>query len=104
MDFSKQSNNTNPNTTINSDSSDSENAIEILVESRGRKATTYVTGLTGNKSELKKVAKHLKNKCHCNGCYKDGKITLTGNHLSIVKEFLIASGTSESDISVVGGN
>ena len=101
MDFSKQSNIDNDS---NSDLEDT--GIEILIERRGRKATTYVTGLIGTKSDLKKVAKHLKNKCHCNGCYKekDNKITLTGNHLDIVKSYLVSSGTLESDITVVGGN
>lgn len=100
MDFSKKSNDRH-----NDSGSDSEDTgITILIESRGRRATTYVTGLKGTKSELKKVAKYFKNKCHCNGCYKDNKITLTGNHLDIVRDFLVSNGTPESDITVVGGN
>ncbi len=75
----------------------------IWIERRGRKATTYITGLKGSDSEQKKLAKALKHHCHCNGCFKSGKFTFTGDHKEIMIEFLVNKyGVNRDDIKSSG--
>ena len=75
----------------------------VWIERRGRKATTYITGLKGTDSELKKLAKALKHHCHCNGCFKAGKFTFTGDNKTMIIDFLVNKfGIDRDDITSSG--
>lgn len=63
---SSNDNSANNNTDIS-------NNIEIIVESRGRKKNTYLTGWINDTSVLKEHLKKLKREIGCNGSVKTSK-------------------------------
>ena len=83
-------------------------SILIVVDRRGRKQNTYISGWNKEVQELKTHLKNLKKNLACNGSVKehliDGEnkivIRIQGNHLVKIKEYLIDNGVTESNISV----
>jgi translation initiation factor 1 len=55
---------------------------------RGGKAVTIVKGLPLSGTELKSLAKELKQKCGVGGALKDGNIEIQGDQRNILKEEL----------------
>ncbi|MBO5661434.1 MAG: translation initiation factor [Tidjanibacter sp.] len=68
--------------------------LRVWIESnhRGGKTATVVKGFVGSESDLKELAKELKNRCGVGGSAKDGEIIIQGNHRERVVELLIAKG------------
>ena len=72
--------------------------LEIIVESRGRKKNTYLTGWLNDKDKLKEHLKKLKRKIGCNGSVKkmnkeDNKFIfhLQGDRKDLLFEYLTNS-------------
>jgi translation initiation factor 1 len=61
-----------------------------------RKVVTIISGLDPKITDVKSLAKTLKNKLACGGTYEDGKIELQGEHVDKAKKILKDSGFSES--------
>lgn len=77
----------------------SEQKITIsTVSRRYGKITTLVSGFDKN-FDIKRTAKHLKEKLACGGTVKDNIIELQGNHKKQVKQLLIKLGFAENSIS-----
>ena len=47
---------------------------------RGGKVVTIIKGFNGDKTDLKKLSKKLKNRINVGGTIKDGDIIIQGNH------------------------
>ena len=64
--------------------------VRLRLETKGRngKGVTTVSGLLLNESELKELAKKLKQKCSCGGSIKDGVIEIQGDHRTLIKATL----------------
>ncbi|MCL5009361.1 MAG: stress response translation initiation inhibitor YciH [Candidatus Parvarchaeota archaeon] len=61
-----------------------------------RKVVTIISGLDPKITNIKSLAKTMKNKLACGGTYDDGSIELQGDHVEKVKKILKESGFSES--------
>ncbi len=61
--------------------------VRIRRETKGRKGkgVTTLTGFSMSESELKILAKQLKQKCSTGGTVKDGMIEIQGDHREILK-------------------
>ncbi len=61
--------------------------VRIRRETKGRKGkgVTTLTGFSMSESELKVLAKQLKQKCSTGGTVKDGMIEIQGDHREILK-------------------
>jgi len=61
--------------------------VRIRRETKGRKGkgVTTLTGFSMSESELKVLAKQLKQKCSTGGTVKDGMIEIHGDHREILK-------------------
>jgi translation initiation factor 1 len=64
--------------------------IKIRLDKRKfGKEVTVIEGLSGNKNELKQLAKKLKSRLATGGTVKEGRIELQGDHRHRVREILI---------------
>ncbi len=61
------------------------------------KIVTIVSGFDKG-TDIKKIAKALKNELACGGTYKDGMIELQGDHTKKIKPILIKLGFEENSI------
>jgi len=78
-----------------------ETRIVVRLEMRRfRKPTTMIEGLNPKRTDLAKIAQHLKSRLACGGTAKDGYILLQGDHRDVVKESLVQLGFNESSIEV----
>jgi translation initiation factor 1 len=61
--------------------------VRIRRETKGRKGkgVTTLSGFSMSESELKVLAKQLKQKCSTGGTVKDGMIEIQGDHREILK-------------------
>lgn len=68
--------------------------VRISRETKGRKGkgVTIITGLPLKPSELKQLARELKNRCGCGGTVKDGTIEIQGDHRDKLFDVLKAKG------------
>lgn len=88
--------------------SDSKNIITISVQKRNeRKCITIISGIDG-KLNLKKMLKYFKKTYNCNGTLiKDEEfgniITLTGNNVDNVSNFLVKENICKSDEIIIKG-
>jgi len=73
---------------------------KIKVYSVKRSYGKWVTIVEGVEKDAKELAKKLKSQLACGGTFKDGRIELQGNHKSKVKEMLVKSGFSATQIEV----
>lgn len=64
------------------------------------KLMTIISGINTKDINAKELAKKLKSELACGGTIKDETIELQGDHRKKVKEILIKSGFSESQIEV----
>ena len=55
---------------------------------RGGKVVTIIKGFDGNKTDLKKLSKKLKNRISVGGTVKDGDIIIQGNHRDKIMDIL----------------
>lgn len=74
--------------------------IVRLETRRFSKPTTVIEGINPKRTDIVKLAKHLKSKLACGGTAKDGYILLQGRHKEQVKERLVGLGFSESSIEI----
>ncbi len=61
-----------------------------------KKVVTIINGLDPKITNVKNLAKTLKNRLACGGTYENGTIELQGDHVDKVKKILKESGFSES--------
>jgi translation initiation factor 1 len=61
------------------DSEEQNLLVRIERKGRGGKVVTIVEGFVGSESDLKDLAKMLKNKCGVGGSQKDGEIIIQGD-------------------------
>lgn len=68
--------------------------VRIQRETKGRKGkgVTLISGLALSGSELKKLAKELKQQCSTGGAVKDGVIEIQGDQRARLKELLNKKG------------
>lgn len=68
--------------------------VRLRRETKGRKGkgVTLVDGVLMTPSELKKLAKELKNKCGTGGTVKDGNIEIQGDHRDLLMDVLTQKG------------
>jgi len=68
--------------------------VRIRRETSGRKGkgVTTISGLEMSDSELKPLAKKLKELCGTGGCIKDGIIEIQGDHREKIRDTLISQG------------
>jgi len=68
--------------------------VRISRETKGRKGkgVTLISGAPGTETEIKKLAKMLKQKCSCGGAVKDGVIEIQGDQRALIKKELEALG------------
>ena len=69
-------------------------SVRVVRETKGRtgKGVTLVTGVPLSASELKLLARELKQKCGTGGTLKDGVIEIQGDHRDTLIELLKAKG------------
>jgi len=67
---------------------------------RFSKPTTMIEGLDPKRTDLAKIAQHMKMKLACGGTAKDGYVLLQGDQRESVKEELIHLGFNKSSIEV----
>ncbi|MGB5324101.1 MAG: stress response translation initiation inhibitor YciH [Pseudomonadales bacterium] len=72
----------------------SDGVVRVSRETKGRKGAgvTIVRGLKVNQSDLKAIAKTLKQQCGSGGTVKDGDIEIQGDHRPQVKAWLEKQG------------
>lgn len=72
----------------------SDGIVRIRRETSGRKGkgVTTIDGLTLSESELKTLAKQLKQACSTGGTVKDGIIEIQGDHREKIRGILIDAG------------
>jgi len=73
---------------------------KIRVERVKRRFGKIVTLVSGIEADLKENAKKLKQALACGGTVKNSVIELQGDHAKKAREFLIAFGFNEENISV----
>ena len=74
--------------------------IKISTQQRKyRKKYTIVEGFD-KETDIRQLAKTLKNKLACGGTSKDNRVELQGNHKEKVKEILLKMNYSEDQIDV----
>ena len=68
--------------------------VRISLDTKGRKGkgVTLITGVLKESSELKKLAKELKQKCGVGGAVKDGIIEIQGDHRTLLLDLLAKKG------------
>jgi len=68
--------------------------VRVSRETKGRKGkgVTLVTGLSLDETELKALAKQLKQRCGTGGTVKDGVIEIQGEHRDVLVEELTKLG------------
>ena len=74
--------------------------IQRETKGRGGKAVTVVTGVPLPTTELKALAKKLKQKCGVGGALKDGRIEIQGDQRQMLKAELEKQGF---DVKLSGG-
>ena len=76
--------------------------IRILRETKGRKGkgVSLITGLPLTASELKKLAKEIKQRCGAGGAVKDGVVEIQSDQREKIKELLKQKGY---DAKISGG-
>lgn len=76
--------------------------VRIKRETKGRKGkgVSLVTGVQLPEAELKKLAKHLKQKCGVGGSVKEGVIEIQGDMRELLKEELEKQGYT---VKLAGG-
>ncbi|MFR9620386.1 MAG: translation initiation factor [Rikenellaceae bacterium] len=92
---------TNPDFEYDQQSSDDEQTLPASQQNlrvwidrkqRGGKVATLVCGFVGTESDLKELARMLKNKCGVGGAAKDGEIIIQGEHRDKVVDLLVKAG------------
>ena len=76
---------------------------EILVKvikKKFGKQYTIVEGLNASEIDIRDIAKKLKSKFACGGTAKKDVVELQGNHLSTIKDALVALGFAPESIKV----
>ena len=78
----------------NSERDDSENIVQILRETKGRKGAgvTLLKGIKGTDAELKNLAKEIKSICGAGGSIKARVIEIQGDQRETAKKFLDSKG------------
>lgn len=71
---------------------------KIRVERAKRRFGKIVTTVSGIESDIKDIARRLKEELACGGTVKNKVIELQGEHVKRVKEKLIAMGFSKDNI------
>jgi translation initiation factor 1 len=73
---------------------DGDGIVRIQRETKGRKGkgVTLITGIPLESSELKKLAKELKQRCSTGGAVKNGIIEIQGDQRQTLKNLLEAKG------------
>ena len=71
---------------------------KIRVSRAKRRFGKVVTTVSGIESDIKEIAKRLKEELACGGTVKNNVIELQGEHVKRVKEKLIALGFSKENI------
>mgnify|MGYP002397607903 CR=1 FL=1 len=68
--------------------------VRVLRQTKGRKGAgvSLVTGVPLAETELKTLAKELKQKCGCGGTVKDGVIEIQGDKRDLLVDLLQAKG------------
>lgn len=68
--------------------------VRIRRETSGRKGkgVTTISGLETSDSELKSLAKKLKELCGTGGCVKNGIIEIQGDHREKIRDTLVSQG------------
>lgn len=80
-----------------------EQKIEVrLIKKKFGKLSTLVEGINDKNINMKDLLKELKSKLACGGTMKGGVIELQGNHLTKVRQSLVAFGFPPSAIKVQG--
>jgi len=74
--------------------SEGDGIVRIRRETKGRKGSgvTTVTGIPGDATTLKTIAKQLKQLCGSGGSIKDGVIEIQGDHREAIKIRLASEG------------
>ena len=67
---------------------------------RGGKAVTVVTGLPGDATQLKQMAKRIKQRCGVGGAVKDGSLEVQGDQREAIRELLEGDGFT---VKLAGG-
>ena len=67
---------------------------------RFRKPTTMIEGLNPKRTDLDKIAHHMKTRLACGGTAKDGYILLQGDQRDNVKTELVNLGFNQGSIEV----
>ena len=100
---------TNPNFDYNDEVEDNDSVdneyqeLKVLIDRKQRKgkSVTLISGFSGNKDDLKDLAKILKSKCGVGGGVKDRDILIQGEFNEKVYDLLISMGYSKT--KKVGG-
>ena len=100
---------TNPNFDYNDEVEDNDSVdneyqeLKVLIDRKQRKgkSVTLISGFSGNKDDLKDLAKILKSKCGVGGGVKDRDILIQGEFKEKVYDLLISMGYSKT--KKVGG-
>lgn len=74
--------------------------ISRETKSRGGKAVTVISGLSGDAAALKDRAKKLKQRCGVGGAVKDGRIEIQGDQRALIKQLLEDEGLK---VKLAGG-
>lgn len=64
--------------------------LKVMLDRKNRKgkSVTLISGFQGKESDLKELAKQLKNKCGAGGSVKNGEIIIQGDFCNRVVELL----------------
>lgn len=74
-----------------------------LVKRRFGKMITIIEGIKDKSIDMKELTKKLKSKLACGGTMKNGIIELQGNHVMMVRRYLIEFGFSQETIEMKQG-